>query len=262
MNYVVSFSGGKDSTAMTIRLLEEGYPVDEIVMMDTGWEFPQMHEHIKKVQEHIGREITILHPPDSFEYLLLKKPIIRHKKDAPDHGQVFRWGHGWPSPRRRWCTYFKSRTVNWYMKERYGKNVYQYIGFAADEIKRTGCGTACSGENTKGVERLYPLIFDWDMDEKECLQYCYDRGFDWGGLYKDFARVSCFCCPLSRLGELRTVRRKYPELWATMLKWDADMIKRGANKGFYNYSTVHDLDQRFSQEQRFYGYLEKEGIAV
>jgi len=30
MKYVVSFSGGKDSTAMLLRLLEEGRPVDDI----------------------------------------------------------------------------------------------------------------------------------------------------------------------------------------------------------------------------------------
>ncbi len=260
MNYVVSFSGGKDSTAMTIRLLEEGYPIDDIIFFDGGWEFPQMHEHIKKVQEYIGREITIIKPDKPFIYYMNEKPV--KSREGPNKGQVHRIGNGWPSPLRRWCTRLKINALNKYCNQKHGKFYSQYVGFAADEIKRTGCGTACSGENTKGVERLYPLIFDWDMDEKECLQYCYDRGFDWGGLYKDFARVSCFCCPLSRLGELRTVRRKYPELWATMLKWDADMIKRGANKGFYNYSTVHDLDQRFSQEQRFYGYLEKEGIAV
>ena len=31
MNYIVSFSGGKDSTAVLLRLLEEKKPVDEIV---------------------------------------------------------------------------------------------------------------------------------------------------------------------------------------------------------------------------------------
>lgn len=38
--HVASFSGGKDSTAMVLRLIEEGTPLDEIVFFDTGWEFP------------------------------------------------------------------------------------------------------------------------------------------------------------------------------------------------------------------------------
>lgn len=41
--YVVSFSGGKDSTAMLLRLLELGEPINEIIFCDTYKEFPQMY---------------------------------------------------------------------------------------------------------------------------------------------------------------------------------------------------------------------------
>lgn len=30
MKYIVSFSGGKDSTAMLLRMLELKYPIDEV----------------------------------------------------------------------------------------------------------------------------------------------------------------------------------------------------------------------------------------
>ena len=33
--YIVSFSGGKDSTAMLLHLLELGEPIDEILFCDT-----------------------------------------------------------------------------------------------------------------------------------------------------------------------------------------------------------------------------------
>lgn len=246
-NKVVSFSGGKDSTAMLLRLLEEKYWVDDIVFFDTGWEFPQIHKHIAKVQEYIGREITILHPEKSFEYWMFRREIVARK--GPHKGKVHRIGNGWPSPTRRWCTRQKVDGINKYTKVKYGKDFAQYIGFAADEIKRTGCGNACSGENKGGSYRLYPLIFDWDMDENDCLKFCYERGFDWDGLYKHFRRVSCFCCPLQRLGELRILRRKFPGLWAKMLRWD-DAIP-GHNRGFYGYKTVHDLDKRFAEEDRW-----------
>lgn len=43
---------------------------------------------------------------------------------------------------------------------------------------------------------IYPLI-DYEMTESQCLKYCYDLGFNFGGLYaKGLKRVSCFCCPL------------------------------------------------------------------
>lgn len=44
---VASVSGGKDSSAMLLRLLEEGRQVDEILFCDTGLEFPQMYDHLE-----------------------------------------------------------------------------------------------------------------------------------------------------------------------------------------------------------------------
>ena len=46
---IVSFSGGKDSTALLLMMLERGIKVDYIVCVDTGKEFPQMYEHFHRV---------------------------------------------------------------------------------------------------------------------------------------------------------------------------------------------------------------------
>ena len=51
------------------------------------------------------------------------------------------------------------------------------------------------------IER-YPLM-DWGITEKEALRICYDRGYDFGGLYQIYRRCSCWCCPLQGIGELR-----------------------------------------------------------
>ena len=49
--HIVSFSGGKDSTAMLLLMIEKGYKIDEIIFLDTGVEFPEMYEHIEKVKK-------------------------------------------------------------------------------------------------------------------------------------------------------------------------------------------------------------------
>ena len=69
--YIVSFSGGKDSTAMLLHLLELGEPIDEILFCDTTMEFPEMYVHIEKVKKDIERygvKFTTLNPPHDFEY--------------------------------------------------------------------------------------------------------------------------------------------------------------------------------------------------
>ena len=66
--HIVSFSGGKDSTAMLLRMIELNYPIDEIVFADTTFEFPELYTYIKRVEKHIGRKITILSPdPELFK---------------------------------------------------------------------------------------------------------------------------------------------------------------------------------------------------
>lgn len=55
--HVVSFSGGKDSTAMLLKMIETGMRVDLILFCDTGMEFPAMYDHIEKVEKYINRPI-------------------------------------------------------------------------------------------------------------------------------------------------------------------------------------------------------------
>lgn len=77
--YIVSFSGGKDSTAMLLRLIEEKKPIDEIIFCDTGKEFPDMIKHIKKVEDYIQRPITTLKPE---KLLTIYLPSKKEKKLA------------------------------------------------------------------------------------------------------------------------------------------------------------------------------------
>lgn len=43
--HAVSLSGGKDSTAMLLLMIERGMPIDTVISADTGTEFPEMYEH-------------------------------------------------------------------------------------------------------------------------------------------------------------------------------------------------------------------------
>lgn len=207
--HIASFSGGKDSTAMVLRLIEDGRPLDEIVFFDTGWEFPEMYEHIEQVEAYINRPIVRLHPKWDFWYWATEKPIVR--RVGKTRGEIYRYGNSWPSWNKRWCTREKCRVLDSHVG-----NGIVYLGFASDEsgsIKKL---------RTKKPSARFPLV-RLKMSEADCLEFCVARGFDWGGLYDKFARVSCYCCPLQRVGELRILRRDYPELWARMVEMESRM---------------------------------------
>ena len=64
----VSFSGGKDSTAMLLRMLEEGMPVDIILFCDTGLEFEGMYHHIEKLEKYLIEVQDELFGPAASDY--------------------------------------------------------------------------------------------------------------------------------------------------------------------------------------------------
>jgi len=231
---VASFSGGKDSTAMVIRLVEENWPLDEIVFFDTGWEFPQVYDHIIEVEAFLGRKITYLSPKESFEYLLTEHEVTI--KAGDDRGKIRHKGNGWPSQLRRWCTREKGQTL-----DAYCKNTVRYIGIAADEAWRKNSLNLLQMSGTF----LYPLV-DWDMTEYDCLKYCYARGFKWGGLYNYFSRVSCFCCPLQPIPNLKILYQYFPEQWNKMLDWGTKIGLH--NRGFIRNKKIHEYDERFRKE--------------
>ena len=231
--HIVSFSGGKDSTAMLLKMIENNMQIDEIIFCDTTAEFPEMYKHIEKVEKYINRKITILKKNFNFEYYMFEHVKTRGKNKGSK-------GYTWPDFRNRWCTYlFKRQLIRQYLKQYKGYNIIEYHGIALDEIERTK-------KNKDGRNIKYPLI-DWQMTEKDCLEYCYDKGFDWNGLYEKFARVSCYLCPLQRLGELKVLYTEFPELWAYMKELDKRSIKQFDRKFRSDYS-IEELETKFDKE--------------
>lgn len=67
--YVASISGGKDSMAMVLGLMEKGWPLTHCVYFDTGMEFSCIRKNIEKVRlelEQYGCELVILQPERHF----------------------------------------------------------------------------------------------------------------------------------------------------------------------------------------------------
>ena len=231
--HVVSFSGGKDSTAMLLKMLEMGMQVDVVLFCDTGLEFPALYDHVHKVEQDTGMKVTTVKSEYTFEYLMLHKPIKRKKPEL--RGKT---GYSWAGPLMRWCTnLLKTVPREKFLSELRKKyTVIEYIGIAADETERITHKCNC-----RPNVRL-PLV-EWGMTEADCLQYCRERGYDWGGLYEKFGRVSCWCCPLQPLNELRVLYYDFPDLWKQLREWD-DATWRTFKPGW----SVRKLEARFDFE--------------
>jgi 3'-phosphoadenosine 5'-phosphosulfate sulfotransferase (PAPS reductase)/FAD synthetase len=237
---------GKDSTAMLLLMIERGMPIDLVLSADTGMEFPEMYGHLAKVDEHLYRErginITTLRHPRGFEWLMFEKPLEKASSIAKRQALgIPLQGNGWPGMRVRWCTgQLKSHLISKEVNRLKGRhNAIHYIGIAAEEPGRV------KGES-------YPLV-DWGITEEQALQICYDRGFDFGGLYTIYRRASCWCCPFQRIGELRKLRQHHPELWAHLLEMDnraREMFGPGPLGQFRKDWTVKRLDARFAREEK------------
>ena len=229
MKHIISFSGGKDSTALLLLMIENSIPFDEVVFCDTGLEYPEVYDHIKLVEKQLNLTVTKLASNKSFEYWLkIHKKTKGLNKD--------RLGYGWPDHRVRWCTtLLKSRVMQKYLRScnLAINEVVEYHGITIDEIQRTK-------KNNDGRRIEYPLC-SYNLTQADTLDFCYDRGFHWNGFYKFHKRANCYCCPLQSLEELYFLYTHYPNLWQ-----DLKTLDIGVWRKFRKDYSISDLEEKFN----------------
>jgi len=226
--HIVSLSGGKDSTAMLLMMLEKDMPVDYIIFVDTTKEFPQIYEHLEKLERYIS-PLKITRVAIPFDYYFSEHVRKKGKKKGTK-------GYGFANIRSRWCTSFKRDYFTKKVRELIGDTPYiRYIGYAYDEYKRY------SKNNGKHINELYPLV-EWKITEKQALEYCYSKGFDFGGLYEVISRSSCYCCPLVSMKKLYAIYKHYPDLFEKI----KEMELKSPNKFKPNLS-IFEIEEKFKK---------------
>lgn len=230
MKYIASVSFGKDSLAMLLKLIEEKKPLDEVIFYDTGMEFQCIYKIRDKVipilKEHNIKYIE-LKPKETFEYTMFYKPVKKR------NGTISK-GYSWCGGRCRWGTTEKLKAI-----EKYCKGNYEYVGIAIDEPNRLS-------KDRKG-NKLFPLV-ELKMTENDCLQYCYDKGFNWLEddieLYSILDRVSCWCCSNKNLKELKNYYKFLPKYWQKLKEFQSKTDRPMK----YNKYSVFDLENKFEHE--------------
>ena len=86
------------------------------------------------------------------------------------------------------------------------------------------------------------------MTEKDCLQYCYDKGYNWDEngieLYSILDRVSCWCCQNKNLKELKNMYLYLPDYWQKLRGLQDKINEPMKGKG----KSVFELEERFKKE--------------
>ncbi|WP_080370761.1 phosphoadenosine phosphosulfate reductase family protein [Clostridium botulinum] len=235
MQYIASFSGGKDSVAMVLKLIELNYQLDRVAFIDTGLEFGEQINVIKICE----RRFKELKPGLKFDWIRPEKTFEEQFYTKIEKGKNKGKIYGWPytTAFNSWCNdRLKIRPFKKYMKQFKEEETVIYLGIAADEPSRL---------KKLQANRKAPLA-ELGMTEKDCLKYIKEKGFN-NPMYWKFERLGCYLCPKQKLDSLRSLRRHYPYMWEKMLKMDADSPKTFRADG----TTLAELEQKFRNEEDY-----------
>ena len=193
---VASVSGGKDSGAMALWLLEQELPFTA-VYMDTGWEHEATSDYVRGyLPKFLGQEIEVITPKKNFVEL------IRHKQMFP--GRV-----------RRFCTQeLKIRPFERWVKARYGdgRGPVNAIGIrAAESRKRSTMPRWRTEDGLDWFLRIWRPLIDWT--EADVIAIHQRHGMRPNPLYltHGVSRVGCWPCIHARKSELRRIAEVDPD---------------------------------------------------
>ena len=208
MEHILSLSYGKDSMACFGACELLGWPIDRVVTAEV-WatdtipaDLPPMVEfkaHADRIiKERWGIQVEHIRSKRCYQDVFY---MVANGENEERAGKIY----GWPYQRGPWCN---SRLKQAALAESRG---IQYLGIAADEPNRF--------HNLSDAKRS-PLV-EAGWTEADCRQWCEENDL-LSPIYTTATRGGCWFCHNQGVGQLRLLRKNYPDLWALMLKWDAD----------------------------------------
>ena len=211
MKYILSWSGGKDSTASIILAHENKEPLDVIVFSEVMYDRKNnisgeqpAHIHFirniaKPLLESWGYQVLILRGKQ--DYLDCFYRIIEHPRKHKEHkGKHFGFPVSGLCSVKRDC---KERPIKEYY-QMLTEPYVQYVGICIDEPERL---KSLHKDDSK-VSLLEKYNYTEEMARRKCEEYgllspCYELS----------KRGGCWFCPNAKLEEHREIRKRYPKSW-------------------------------------------------
>lgn len=240
VKHIVSWSGGKDSTATILLAKEHGEPLDEIIFSEVMFDDTISGE----LPEHIDFIRNVAIP--MFNAWGYETKILRHDRTYMDYfNQVRQRGKhvgkkvGFPMADRCNVRNCKVLPIQKYIRE--SGPCIQYVGIAVEEKSRL---VSMHREPTK-VSLLEKYSYTEEMAKHKCAEY---------GLlspYYDYSkRGGCWFCPNAGRNQLRYVREYHPVLWEKLLALENCDNLAGPYWNTRGGVSLHQMEEHFKLEQR------------
>lgn len=251
-----NLSGGRDSSAMVVKWLENGNELDYIIFCDTGFEFPQMYEYIDKLDSYLQRNfnisITRIDSSKEIQKWAFEYPI----QSGENKGRL----RGIPKTiGKEYCT--RETKVNPTKRFVCEKSSNKFrntalIGYTYNEVENGRVS------NLDYAVSRYPL-HEWQMNEPEVDTFLKERSIH-NPLYEKFSRTGCYFCPKQSMRSLYTLYRNYPTLYQVMKEWEIKAKELNCvNQTWKPNLTLDELESRIKNmgvvgEQLFTNKFENE----
>ena len=238
----VSVSGGKDSLATLLLVLEAGFK-PKLIFTDTGLEFPETLENVRRTAEKYGLELLAEDAGNAFWHAL-------------EH-------FGPPAKDFRWCCKTcKLGPMANLIRKNFPGGVLSFIGQRQYESsQRYDKGNVwrnpwVPGQVGASPIQNWPSLLVW--------LYIFQQGGEYNPLYeKGMERIGCWLCPASDLGELEEVekhsiqverwhaalddfasRKELPKEWLELGLWRWKALPRGMAE------LIHQRGLAIAEEKR------------
>lgn len=235
MGNIISWSGGKDSTATIILAHELGIPIDAVVIALLYFDkergiYAADPDHIDwlmgfavpKIRSW-GYKINIYEARNDYMYCFNK--IIKHSKVEGRNGKKYGFLIGGMCE----LTSVKQSTIKQIDREH--KGCMHIVGICSDEPER--------------IERMVKrgqrsLLVENGLTQKDARRICEEYGL-LSPIYRKHGRDGCWFCPNASIKQYARLKTERPDLYVELEKMSKD--KNLASYGFKYGKTFQEVDE-------------------
>lgn len=230
--HIVSWSGGKDSTATIILAHELGLPIDLIIMSVVWFDksrgiYGENPEHIKWVTEYAkplfeswGYTVKIVSSEKDYLY------YFYFKRQKSKHSETIGKYYGFPIGGFCRIQRLKEEPIKQYFKEiKKEYEIIEYIGICADEKERL--------ERVHNRKNQVSLLEQQNKTQDDAKRICSKYGLLSPTYQSGKKRGGCWFCPNQPISELAQLKQTEPDKWRELeiLSKETNTVARGFKYG-------------------------------